>query len=153
MHAYQDAMQLGMGLAPRCVVSEGRVMDTEEGGEAGALRRCKPSVAVAAMPSQLALQLHAQMHEQALEMERCQEDAAPSLAEMLAEQETGASMLTLARTGAAAPRHAIRASTRRVMSPLMADSVKRKRSKKMNKHKYKKRLKAQRRQSRKNSAQ
>ena len=34
-----------------------------------------------------------------------------------------------------------------------ADSVKRKRTKKMNKHKYKKRLKEQRRQSRKNSAQ
>ncbi len=37
--------------------------------------------------------------------------------------------------------------------PLFADSVKRKRAKKMNKHKYKKRLKEQRRQSRKTTAQ
>lgn len=36
---------------------------------------------------------------------------------------------------------------------ILADSVKRKRAKKMNKHKYKKRLKEQRRQSRKNQAQ
>jgi hypothetical protein len=130
MHAYHQAVQTSPGAGPQCMVSSGHALELELEGAV------QPSIAMAALPRDLAHELAydhalASMSSSSLSF-TAQEEAA--LAEML-----------------------VSAPSRRFIARrpegLLADSVKRKRTKKMNKHKYKKRLKEQRRQSRKNSAQ
>jgi hypothetical protein len=132
MHAYHQAVQTSPGAGPQCMVASGHALELELEGAV------QPSIAMAALPRDLA-------HELAYD------HALASMSSSLSSSFTAQEEAALAELLVSAPSR--RFIARRRPEGLLADSVKRKRTKKMNKHKYKKRLKEQRRQSRKNSAQ